>query len=162
MQALEMAPLTQKNIFTALAKAQGEIKGAKKSADNPFFKSSYADLAECLEAVQEPAAKNGLSLTFNFKSEFIGERPANFIKYVLGHASGEKIESDWILMFMKDQTPQGFGASCTYYKRQLVKAVYQIPEVDDDGNSQSSHQPPPQRQAQPVRNFAPGGNANAR
>ena len=28
----------------ALAKAQSEMKGAKKSSVNPFFKSNYADL----------------------------------------------------------------------------------------------------------------------
>lgn len=29
----------------ALSKAQGEMKGAIKDADNPYFKSKYADLA---------------------------------------------------------------------------------------------------------------------
>lgn len=142
-----------KNIFEALSKAQGEIKSAMKSSENPFFKSQYADIAECIETVKAPAAKNGLSLIFNFKTDFIGERPANFIKYSLNHSSGEKIESEWILMFMKDQSPQGFGASCTYYKRQLMKAVYQIPEIDDDGASQSQSQP--QYKAAP-KNYAPG------
>lgn len=142
-------------LATSLAKAQGEIKGAKKSADNPFFKSTYADLSECLEAIQEPAFKNGLSTVFNFKTEFIGDRPASYIQYRLNHETGQFIESDWILMFMKDQTPQGFGSSCTYYKRQLVKAIYQIPEIDDDGNQQSI-QKPIQQQRPPVKNYAPG------
>lgn len=144
-----------KDLSAALSLAQGQIKGAKKSADNPFFKSTYADLSECLDAIQDPAKNNGLSLIFNFKTEFIGDRPANYIQYQLFHSTGQFIESDWILMFMKDQTPQGFGSSCTYYKRQLVKAIYQIPEIDDDGNQQSI-QKPVQQQRPPVKNYAPG------
>ena len=30
-------------LATALAKAQGEIVGARKTSKNPFFKSDYAD-----------------------------------------------------------------------------------------------------------------------
>ena len=107
-----------------------------------------------MEAIQIPASKNGLSLVFDFKTEFIGENPATFIKYILKHESGEQVDSQWMLMFMKDKSPQGFGASCTYYRRQLIKSIYQIPEVDDDGNSQSS--PAPQAQRPPPRNYAPG------
>lgn len=147
-----------KELAAALSIAQGQIKGAKKSADNPFFKSSYADLSECLDAIQEPAAKNGLSLVFNFKTDFVGADPANYINYQLFHTSGQFIESEWVLMFMKDKTPQGFGSSCTYYKRQLVKAIYQIPEIDDDGNQQSI-QKPIQQQRPPVKNYAPGASA---
>jgi hypothetical protein len=143
-----------KNLKSALAKAQGAIKGAKKSQDNPFFKSKFADLAECLEVIQEPASKNGLSLIFNFKTEFVGEHPATYCQYILAHESGEEIKSDWLLMFMKDKTPQGFGAACTYYKRQLIKAIYQIPEVDDDGN-EASGLANQQGQKPPLKNYAP-------
>jgi hypothetical protein len=149
--------MEMKNLNAALAKAQAEIKGAKKSAENPFFKSNYADLAECLEAIQGPAGKNGLSVIFDFKTEFAGENPANYIRYFLKHESGEQFESQWLLMFMKDKTPQGFGASCTYYRRQLLKSIYQVPELDDDGNSQSQQfsPSPMQQQRPPVKNYAP-------
>jgi hypothetical protein len=50
-------------IATALAKAQGEMGSATKDAENPFFKSKYADLASVVRAVKEPFAKNGLSYT---------------------------------------------------------------------------------------------------
>lgn len=144
-----------KNLKAALSKAQGQLKAAKKSQDNPFFKSKFADLAECLDVIQEPASKNGLSLIFNFKTELVGEHPATYVQYILSHESGEELKSDWLLMFMKDKTPQGFGASCTYYKRQLIKAIYQIPEVDDDGNQASGIQD--QAPKQTLRNYAPQG-----
>jgi hypothetical protein len=161
MQEQTQTQSTKAKLYQALAKAQGSIKDAKKSADNPFFKSKFADLAECLSVIQEPASKNGLSVYFNFKTEFVQEHPACFIQYILAHESGETITSDWVLMFMKDKSQHGFGAACTYYKRQLLKAIYQIPEVDDDGNSQSltesvNNQPqvrPAQAPQKPV-NFA--------
>jgi len=40
-------------------------------------------------------------------------------------------------MFMRDNTPHSFGAANTYYRRQLLKGIYQIPEHDDDGNAES-------------------------
>jgi hypothetical protein len=37
-------------LAAALAKAQGQMKGAVKDSANPFFKSKYADLASVVEA----------------------------------------------------------------------------------------------------------------
>lgn len=128
-----------KNIYTALSKAQGEIKGAAKSADNPFFKSKFADLSEVLAVIQEPAAKNGLSTLFNVKTEIIGENPVFWIQYHLNHSSGESIKSDWVIMLMAKKDAHGFGAALTYFKRQLLKMIYQISEVDDDANSIVDH-----------------------
>ena len=49
-------------LATALAKAQGEITGAKKDSENSFFSSKYADLAACWDACREPLSANGLSI----------------------------------------------------------------------------------------------------
>ena len=49
-------------IAGALAKAQAEMKSAKKNQDNPYFKSVYADLASCYEACREPLTKNGIAV----------------------------------------------------------------------------------------------------
>lgn len=46
----------------ALAKAQAAVRGAKKDANNPFFKSTYADLASVWEACREALTSNGLSV----------------------------------------------------------------------------------------------------
>ena len=49
-------------LAAALAKAQGEIKGAKKDESNPFYKSKYADLASVWEAIRDPLSKNSLAV----------------------------------------------------------------------------------------------------
>jgi hypothetical protein len=152
-------------LFTALAKAQGQVEHATKSQKNEAFKkdgraSKYADIADVIEVIQKPASDNGLSVTFNFKSEFASDRFVHFIKYVVRHESGELLESDWVLMMLRDNTMHGFGAGNTYYRRQLLKAIYQIPEEDDDGNSQSLKKPTESVAIKPqVKNYAPGASA---
>ena len=42
--------MTHETIYAALAKAQSEMGKALKSAENPHFKSKYADLSEVMDA----------------------------------------------------------------------------------------------------------------
>lgn len=75
-------------LATALAKAQAEIEGAAKDANNPFFKSKYADLASVIGALK-PMAKYGLSFIQGFadsKTELITR---------LMHSSGQWVESSY-------------------------------------------------------------------
>ena len=46
----------------ALAKAQGTIKSAVKDAENPHFRSKYADLASVWDACRKALTDNGLSV----------------------------------------------------------------------------------------------------
>ena len=132
-------------LWAALAKAQGQIQGAHKSSDNPFFKSKFADLAECIYVSQKPAADNGLSLVFDFKTEIVDNNPVFWIRYILSHSSGETFTSHWIIMLMSKKDAHGFGGANTYYRRQLMKSVYNIPEIDSDGNDLVHNDPPAPR-----------------
>jgi hypothetical protein len=49
-------------IATALVKAQKAFGPALKSSTNPHFKSKYADLAACIEAVIDALNNNGIAL----------------------------------------------------------------------------------------------------
>jgi len=51
-----------KNIATALVKAQKAFGPALKSSTNPPFKSRYADLTACVEAVIQVLNDNGIAL----------------------------------------------------------------------------------------------------
>ena len=51
------------NLAAALVAAQSQMGGAKKSSANPYFKSKYADLSECLDVASKPLADNGLAVT---------------------------------------------------------------------------------------------------
>ena len=53
----------------ALTKAQAEMGGAVMDADNPFFKSKYADLGSIIRVIKPPFAKHGLSYSVPITSE---------------------------------------------------------------------------------------------
>ena len=78
-----------KELATALNKAQAEMSGAKKGANNPFFKSKYADLNAVVDAVRIPFSENGLSY-----SQFpIMEDNKVGVETILMHESGEWMSS---------------------------------------------------------------------
>jgi len=121
-----------KNLAAALNKAQAEMGGAAKDANNPFFKSKYADLGSVIRAIKEPFASNGLSY-----SQFpISEADTVGVDTILMHSSGEWIESRLLLPMVKAD-PQKAGSAITYARRYALQAIAGIPSEDDDGNAAS-------------------------
>ena len=124
-----------KSIAAALNKAQAEMSGAKKGANNPFFKSSYADLNSVVDAVRIPFCENGLSY-----SQFpIMEENRVGVETILMHGSGEWISSKLLLPCVK-QDPQAAGSAITYARRYALQAIAGIPAEDDDGNAATGNQ----------------------
>lgn len=122
---------TIKDLATALAKAQGEIEGAKKNSANPFFKSKYADLAECWDACRGPLAKNGLCL---FQNPIVQEGKV-VVEGLLMHSSGEWLKGQ-LDMAPKAFDPQSIGSTITYARRYQLCAMVGIAPEDDDGEGE--------------------------
>jgi len=116
----------------ALCKAQGQMGGASKAKNNPFFKSKYADLSEVIRAIKEPFATNGLSYV-QFPIEEGGRVG---IETMLMHESGEFLSNSFTVNLSK-QDAQGAGSAITYCRRYGLQAVAGIPSEDDDGNTAS-------------------------
>lgn len=130
----------------ALAKAQGEMKNAAKSSDNPYFKSKYADLAEVLNVAREPLSKNGLSIMQANEGVANGYMS---VTTLLMHSSGQYIKSTGSFPVGK-QDAQGNGSALTYARRYSLAAMLGIAQEDDDGNSACAPEPPKQKhKAQP-------------
>lgn len=125
----------------ALAKAQGEITGAIKDADNPFFNSRYADLASVWDACRLPLSRNGLSIV---QMPEVLETGIT-VETMLLHASGEFISSTITMKPMKPD-PQGIGSCVTYARRYALSAMVGIAPEDDDGNAASGRDKPDPRQ----------------
>lgn len=121
-----------KELASALHAAQGEMNGAKKSAKNPFFKSSYADLNSVVDAIRQPFHDNGLSYSQSpvFKDGFVG------VETILMHTSGEWMQGE-LLLPMTKQDPQAAGSAITYARRYALQSIAGIPSEDDDGNAAS-------------------------
>jgi hypothetical protein len=55
-------------LFTALATFREKVTPVIKDANNPFFKSKYADLPAILEVIKQPLHESGLAITHFCKS----------------------------------------------------------------------------------------------
>ena len=122
---------TLTKISPALVKAINAIEGVKKGADNPFFKSKYANLESVIEAAHGALEANGLAVM-----QGPGPMDGNCITLTtrLIHESGEWIETDFSLPAGK-MDPQAAGSAITYARRYSLMAMLCIPAVDDDGEA---------------------------
>lgn len=120
-------------LATALAKAQGEMKNAGKTSDNPFFKSKYADLAEILNAVREPLSKYGLSISQLYDGMGVPDKTIT-VTTLLMHSSGQYIGNTANYPVAKADI-QGVGSAITYARRYSLAAILGLSQEDDDGNA---------------------------
>jgi len=127
MQSESIAKLAE-----ALAKAQGEITGALKESKNPFFKSSYADLASCWDACRKQLSEHGLAVIQTTAPDDSGV----VVITTLAHTSGEWIRGSLRMVPVKAD-PQGIGSCITYARRYALAAIVGLAQIDDDANAAS-------------------------
>jgi len=127
----------------ALSIAQGQIKGAVKDSENPFFRSSYADLQSVWDACREPLCKNGLAVTQTLR-KYDGDV---FLVSILTHSSGQWIESHYPIITQKSD-PQSLGSCVTYARRYSLAALIGIYQEDDDAESAMVRQP--KKESKPI------------
>lgn len=124
-------------LAAALAKAQGQLEGAKKSSSNPFFKSKYADLAECWNTCREALTANEISVIQ--MPEEINENGRLNITTMLAHSSGQYISST-LTMTVTKLDPQAIGSAITYGRRYAFAAMVGLAQEDDDGEKAMARQ----------------------
>ena len=78
-----------KQVAAALVKAQREFGPALKTHTNPAFKSRYADLSACVEAVVDALNNNGIALVQRNVECASGVT----VETVFVHESGEMLSS---------------------------------------------------------------------
>ena len=122
-----------KQIATALVKAQKAFGPALKTATNPHFKSRYADLSACVEAVMDGLNDNGIALVQQLHEAEHGVT----VETVFIHESGEMINCGKLFVPATKQDAQGFGSALTYARRYSLMAACGIAPEDDDGNAAS-------------------------
>ena len=135
------------DLATALCLAQAQMGGAVKDSNNPFFKSSYADLTSIIKVIKKPLSDNGLSFVqLPITSE--GGKGVGVITMLM-HNSGQWLQGEYLLP-MDKITPQGAGSCLSYSRRYALQALLGIPAVDDDSEAamfrgQPAAQEPPQK-----------------
>lgn len=122
-----------KAIATALVKAQRQFGPALKTSTNPHFRSKYADLSACIEAVIDALNDNGIFLlqkNYDCDNGIMCET-------VFVHESGEMLECGIVHFPAVKQDPQGYAGALTYARRYSLMAACGIAPEDDDGNAGS-------------------------
>ena len=118
-------------LFTALSKAQGELRLVETNKTNPHFKNKYADLGALISESRSTLAKHGLAVCQTSRME----DGKLILITVLTHSSGQWIKGE-MPVFAERQTPQGFGSALTYFRRYAFSAITGClaGEEDDDAN----------------------------
>ena len=122
-----------KNIASALVKAQKAFGPALKTSTNPHFRSKYADLSACVEAVIDALNNNGIFLlqkNYDCADGIMCET-------VFVHESGEMLECGIVHFPAVKKDPQGYASALTYARRYSLMAACGIAPEDDDGNKAS-------------------------
>lgn len=127
-----------KNIAAAFVKAQRAFGPALKTHTNPAFRSKYADLSACVEAVIDALNANGIALMQHSHEVDSGVT----VETVFLHESGEVLNSGKLHVPASKQDPQGYGSALTYARRYSLMAACGIAPEDDDGNAASKRQAP--------------------
>jgi len=120
-------------IFKAFIAAQKEFGPALKTSTNPHFRSRYADLSACVEAVIDALNANGLGLVQVTHPCESGVS----VETVLVHESGQTMTSGVLHVPASKQDAQGYGSALTYARRYSLMAICGIAPEDDDGNKAS-------------------------
>lgn len=137
------------NLALALAKAQGEMGAAAKDANNPHFKSRYADLASIMDACRAPLAKHGLAVSQLPCRENDGSVG---LTTILLHESGEFIGSS-ITARPAQESPQILGSLLTYLRRYSLAAICGVVQDDDDAESATAPTRKPATRQEPPQAF---------
>jgi hypothetical protein len=139
-----------KAIASALVKAQKEFGPALKSSTNPHFRSKYADLSACIEAVIGSLNNQGIYLMQLTEEHEGGVK----VSTVFIHESGEQLSGGSLFMPATKQDAQGFGSALSYARRYSLMAACGIAPEDDDGNQATKTAPqqavPPKATPKPV------------
>lgn len=130
-------PAPVKRIFQAFIAAQKGFGPALKSSTNPHFRSRYADLSACVEAVIDSLHENGLAVCQLTHPSETGV----CVETVLIHESGDQMTFGKLHVPASKQDAQGYGSALTYARRYSLMAAMGIAPEDDDGNAAAASKP---------------------
>lgn len=124
--------LTDK-VSAKLLEIQKATLTVAKDANNPFFKSRYADLNSHLEGLLPELNRVGLTISQVLAGSFL-------VTIIMDPESNQFLRSYYPIL-VQGKTPQEIGSQVTYARRYSLSAMFNMQAVDDDGNLASGKQP---------------------
>jgi hypothetical protein len=141
-----------KEIASALVKAQKAFGPALKTSTNPAFRSKYAKLENCIEAVIDALNDNGVML---MQPTHLCEDGV-IVETMFLHESGEMLSNGKLHVPATKHDAQGYGSALTYARRYSLLAACGIAAEDDDGEAASKPKAAPSKPAaQPAKASPP-------
>ncbi len=119
------------NLAKSFISAKKAFSPALKDKTNPHFRSKYADLGACVEAVNDAFLDNDIV----FYQETSESDSGVIVETVLMHSSGETLRCGKISVPASKQDAQGYGSALTYARRYSLMTACGIAPEDDDGNA---------------------------
>ena len=126
-----------KELYTALIKAQSEMKIATKDSNNPHFRSKYADFGSVSDACRDALHRNGLSFVQPTRIHESGVTVV--VTRIIHGASGQSIDGEYPILAKDPTDPQKHGGGLTYARRYALASMLGIVQDDDDGNAAAGH-----------------------
>jgi hypothetical protein len=119
------------NVYERLAMVRGMVSGVKKTAKNPFFKSSYADLNGVMDSLA-PALVECNLIYVQYANRHDG---VDVLTTELVNVSNpeDKIVSHTHLV-IPSADMQKLGGAITYARRYALVSMFGLEAIDDDGN----------------------------
>jgi len=124
-----------KTIHEAFVDAQKGFGKALKTSSNPHFRSKYADLGACVEAVIDALHEQGFALIQLTKPSDLGWVT---VQTELLYHTGERLYLGELSLPVTKQDAQGYGSCLTYCRRYNLITGLGIAPEDDDGNQASA------------------------
>lgn len=120
------------NIYTALFKFQGIVRGVKKDANNSHFKNRYATLEAVTDTIRPHMQECGL-MWLQSPGKIV--EGAIEVKTTIVHPETGGIVEFTMEMPLAKRDPQGAGSALTYAMRYSLMAALGLPPTDDDAET---------------------------
>lgn len=124
-------------ITAALVQAQMNMTKATKTANNPHFRSKYADLGSVMDACMGPLNSAGIAVLQPVGEDELGR----FVETVFLHSESDETLKCRVPLILQKNDMQGFGSAVTYARRYGLMAMAGIAPEDDDGNAAAKAAP---------------------
>lgn len=126
-------PLLEKSeLFSALAKAQAEMRTAKCDKENRYFKTMFEDLESVMNASRPALTKYGLSV---IHVPMVNDDGAAVLKCILAHSSGQFIESTMRMLPLSND-PQSLGSCFQYLRRLSYSSLVGVAAQNEDDDAE--------------------------
>ena len=131
--------------IAAFAKMQHELKDVTKSHENHAYKtngkaSTYANLADVLEAARPVWTKYGFAISQTVRAEYVENRAFVSVTTEIAHVSGHSQVYDTLTLPCAAISAHAIASAVTYARRISLMPILGITGADDDYDGNAATQ----------------------